>query len=82
MTEQYSNMGERMAVVETKLDDLKKDISEIKDILKASDNRFASKEEVESVRRDIELNRKWVYGIAMALITAIVAYAIKALFHI
>lgn len=73
-----SMMRERMAVVETKLDDLKKDISEIKVFLQTAEvryeSKFAYKEELKSINKDIaDLQSRffWIIGVLITILFAL-----------
>lgn len=71
-------MGERMAIVETKVDDLKKDISavkedikdvkgdvkELKGLLIAQDEKYARKEEL----KDMQMRIWWIIGLLITII--------------
>lgn len=60
-------MGERMAVLETKVDDIKRDINEIKDLLKRNDNKYALKEDV----KDLQSRFYWILGVLITMLLAL-----------
>lgn len=73
-----SIMGERMAVLETKVDDLKKDVSdvrsdikEIKNMLNNSDDKYARKAELSDLKKDLYSKFMWVTGLLITVVLAL-----------
>ena len=75
MKSSNNNMGERMAILETKVDDIKKEITEIKELLKSSDDKYATRKELDDMKKIF-----WIF--AGAFITAMIGIILKIVFKV